>query len=108
MNGERDPSVQAMRIVFKGMEKSLEEILGQLDIAPYDQRIRGWLEKALVKFETSWVVANQMGIIMNEKISAGVYAHCLAKVIASEGIEIPEGILPEEKDTVRLIHEVFK
>ncbi len=104
----RDPSVQGMRIVFKGMEKSLDEILDQLDIAPYDQRIRGWLEKALVKFETSWVVANQRGIIMNEKIAPVVYTHCLAKVIGSEGIEIPASILPEEKDTARLIHEVFK
>jgi hypothetical protein len=104
----RDPSVQAMRKVFKGMEKSLEEILWQLDIAPYDQRIRGWLEMALAKFEASWVVANQMGIIMDAKIAAVVYSHCLAKAIGSEGIEIPEGILPEEKDTARLIHEVFK
>ena len=104
----RDPSVQAMRKVFKGMEKSLEEILGQLDIAPYDQRIRGWLEKALAKFETSWGVANQMGIIMNEKTAPGVYTHCLAKVIGSDGIEIPAGILPHEKDTARLIDEVFK
>jgi hypothetical protein len=104
----RDASVQAMRKVFKGMEKSLEEILGQLDIAPYDPRIRGWLEKALAKFETSWVVANQMGIIMNEKIAPVIYTHCLTKVIGCEGIEIPEGILTEEKDTARLIHEVFK
>ena len=104
----RDPSVQAMRKVFKGMEKSLEKILGQLDISPYDQRIRGWLEKALAKFETSWGVANHMGIIMNEKIAPVVYTHCLAKIIGSDGIEIPEGILPEEKDTARLIHEVFK
>jgi hypothetical protein len=59
----RDPSVQAMRKVFKGMEKSLEEILGKLDISPYDHRIRGWLEKALAKFEGAWGVANQMGII---------------------------------------------
>ena len=86
----------------------MEEILGQLDIAPYDPRIRGWIEKALAKFETSWGVANQMGISMHEKIAPGVYSHILAKVIGSEGIEIPEGILPEEKDTVRLIHEVFK
>jgi len=104
----RDPSVQAMRKVFKGMEKSLEKILGQLDISPYDQRIRGWLEKALAKFETSWGVANHMGIIMNEKIAPVVYTHCLAKIIGSDGIEIPEGILPEEKGTARLIHEVFK
>jgi hypothetical protein len=30
----RDPSVQAMRKVFKGMETSLEEILEKLDITP--------------------------------------------------------------------------
>lgn len=104
----RDPSVQVMRKVFKGMEKSLEEILRQLDIAPYDERIRGWLEMALAKFEISWVVANQMGINMDEKIASVVYTHCLAKAIGSEGIEIPEGISPEEKDTARIIHEVFK
>ena len=105
---DRDPSVQKMRKVFKGMETSLEEILGRLDIAPYDQRIRGWLETALAKFETSWVVANQMGIAMNEKRAPAVYAHCLAKAIGSDGIEIPAGLLPEEKDTARIIHEVFK
>ena len=105
---DRDPSVQKMRKVFKGMETSLEEILGRLDIAPFDQRIRGWLKTALEKFETSWVVANQMGIAMNEKRAPAVYAHCLVKVIGSDGIEIPEGILAEEKDTARIIHEVFK
>jgi len=104
----RDPSVRAMRKVFKAMEKSLGEILERLDIAPYDQRIRGWLEKALANFEKSWVVANQMGIIMNEKIAPLVYIHCLAKVIGSDGIDIPEDLLPEEKATERLIHEVFK
>ena len=104
----RDPSVRAMRKVFKGMEKSLEKILGQLNIAPYDQRIRGWLEMALAKFETAWLVANQMGISMNEKIAPVVYSHCLVRVMRTEGIEIPEGILPEEKDTARVIHEVFK
>jgi hypothetical protein len=104
----RDPSVRAMRKIFKGMETSLEEILERLDIAPYDQRIRGWLEKALVKFKKSWIVADQMGITMDEKIAPLVYTCCLAKVIGSEGIEIPEGLLPEQKDTERLIHEVFR
>ena len=103
----RDPAVQAMRKVFKGMEESLEEILEKLDISPYDHRIRGWLEKALAKFEHARVVANQMGIIMNEQTAPVVYAHCLAKIIASEGIEIREGILPADKESERLIHEVF-
>ena len=104
----KDPSVRAMRKVFKGMEQSQEEILVQLDIAPHDQRIRGWLEKALAKFEQSWVIANQMGIIMNEQLAPLVYTYCLTKVIGSEGIEIPAGILPRDKKTERLIHEVFK
>ena len=104
----RDPSVQAMRKVFKGMEMSLGEILTQLDISPYDPRIRGWLEKALTKFESSWCVANQTGIIMNEQTAPVVYAHCLAKVIASEGIEIHEGVLPADRALERLINEVFK
>jgi hypothetical protein len=104
----RDPSVQAMRKVFNGMEKSLEEILRRLDISPYDHRIRGWLEKALAKFERSWDVANQIGIRMNEKIAPAVYARCLAKIMGSEGIEIPQGLLPQEKEAERLMQEIFK
>jgi vacuolar-type H+-ATPase subunit E/Vma4 len=99
----RDPSVQAMRKVFKGMETSLEEILEKLDITPYDHRIRRWLEKALVKFESA-----QTGIIMNEQTAPVVYAHCLAKIIASEGIEIREGVLPADRESEKLINEVFK
>jgi hypothetical protein len=103
----RDPSVQAMRKVFKGMERSLAEILRGLDIAPYDHRIRAWQENALAVFERSWGIANQMGIQMNERIAPDVYAHCLAKVIGSEGIEIPDGLLPEGKEAIELVHEVF-
>jgi len=104
----KDPAVQGMRRVFKGMETSLGEILGRLAISPYDPRIRGWLEKALAKFEQSWGVAHQMGISMNEEKAPAVYAHCLAKVMGAEGVEIPEGTLPEERQTQKLLNEVFK
>jgi len=104
----KDPAVQGMRRVFKGMETSLGEILGQLAISPYDPRIRGWLEKALAKFEQSWGVAHQMGISMNEEKAPAVYVHCLAKVMGAEGVEIPEGTLPEERQTQKLVNEVFK
>ncbi|MEJ2730870.1 MAG: hypothetical protein P8185_20605 [Deltaproteobacteria bacterium] len=104
----RDPAVQAMRRIFKGMEAFLEEILERLAICPYDRRIRGWLEKALKKFERSWGVANQMGIRMNEETAPVVYAHCLAKIMESQGLEIPEDMLPENKQIQKLIHEVFK
>ena len=104
----RDPSVQTMRKVFKAMERSLEVILKRLDISPYDYRIRSWLEKALVKFEWSWSVADQMGIRMKDEIAPAVYAHCLAKIMESQSVEIPEDMLPEEKQIQKLIHEVFK
>ena len=104
----RDPSVQTMRYIFKGMEAFLEEILEQLAISRYDRRLRGWLEKALTKFERSWSVANQMGIRMNAEMAPVVYAHCLAKIMESQGVEIPEDMLPEEKQIQKLIHEVFK
>jgi hypothetical protein len=104
----RDPSVQAMRKVFKAMETSLEVILKRLDISPYDDRIRDWLEKALPKFERSWAVAHQMGIPMDEEIAPAVYARCFAKVIGSEGIEVPQDLLPQVEMAERLAHEVFK
>ena len=63
----KDPSVLAMRKVFKGMEKCLEKMLEKLEISPYDQRIRKWLEKALEKFENACGVANQLGIVIDQK-----------------------------------------
>jgi hypothetical protein len=104
----KDPAVQGMRRVFKGMETSLAEILGRLAISPYDLRIRGWLEKALAKFEQSWGVAHQMGISMTAEKASAVYVHCLARVMRAQGVEIPAGLLPEERQTQKLINEVFK
>jgi hypothetical protein len=104
----RDPSVRAMRMVFKEMEKSLDDLLEQLNIDPLDHRIRVWLEKALIKYERAWGVASRMGIRMDENMAPAVYAHCLLKVIGLEGIKIPERLLAIEKDTERLIIEVFK
>ncbi len=104
----RDPSVQAIRKIFKEMETCKNEILGRLGISPYDLRIRRWLEKALAIFEKAWEAANQMGVSMDEKIAPVVYVHCLAKAMGSEGTEIPDGLLPEEKEAERLMREIFK
>lgn len=104
----RNPAVKAMRSIFDGMEASLKKMLERAAISPYDHRIRGWLEQALIKFERSWGAAEQMGIRMNEEIAPVVYAHCLAKILESQGVEIPEDMLPEKKQIQKLIHEVFK
>jgi hypothetical protein len=45
---------------------------------------------------------------MDEKMATAVYGHCLAKVIGSEGVKIPEKALAIEKDLGELISEVVK
>lgn len=49
-----------------------------------------------------------MGISMNEEKAPAIYAHCLAKVMGAEGVEVPEGTLPAKRQTQKLVNEVFK
>ncbi len=103
----KDPSVQIMRRVFKGMEEVQHELLKRLDIIPYDLRIRRWRDQALTLFERAWGVASRMGITLDEHTASLVYVHCLAKVMSTERINIPPGILPESKSVERIFKEVF-
>ena len=97
----RDPSVRAMRRVFQEMEKSLDDLLEQLNISPFDHRIRGWLEQALANYERIWAEASRKGVRMEENMAPPVYTHCLVKVIGAEGIEIPENQSTANKDVER-------
>jgi len=103
----KDPSVQIMRRVFKGMEKAQHELLKRLDITPYDLRIRRWRDQALALFERACGVANRMGITMDEPTASKVYVHCLAKIMGAERINIPSGVLPDAKSVERIFKEVF-
>jgi len=96
-----------MRRVFKGMEKAQHELLKQLEITPYDFRIRRWRDQALSLFERAWGAATRMGITMDEHTASAVYVHCLAKVMGAERIHIPAGTLPEAKSIERIFKEVF-
>jgi hypothetical protein len=103
----KDPSVQFMRKVFKEMENAQHELLKRLNITPYDPRIRRWREQALALFERAWGVANWMGIAMDENTASALYAHCLAKIMGAERINISAGILPEARSLERIFKEVF-
>jgi hypothetical protein len=48
-----------------------------------------------------------MGVTMNEHTAPAIYIHCLAKIMGSEGINIPAGILPEAENVERIFKEVF-
>jgi len=97
----RDPSVRAMRGIFKTMEDCVDDLLKQLNISPLDLRVRGWLEQALVNYERAWVEARRKGIRMDEKMAAAVYGHCLAKVIGADGIKVPESRFASDQDAER-------
>ena len=86
----RDPSVRAMRRVFKAMEASLDDLLEQLNISPLDPRIRGWLEQALAGYERAWGETSRAGMRLDEKMASVLYSGCLVKVMASQGVKIPE------------------
>jgi hypothetical protein len=96
-----------MRRVFKEMEKAQHEFLARLSILPYDPRMRKWRDQALALFERSWGVGNRMGIPVDEQTASAVYVHCLAKVMGSDGIKIPAGLLPETKGVENILGEVF-
>jgi hypothetical protein len=103
----RDPSVVNMRKVFKGMEISQVAFLKRLDIWPFDLRVRRWRERALIMFERIWGVSVRKGINMNEERAASVYVYCLSRVMNSDGIDVPEELLPDIHEMEEILKEVF-
>lgn len=102
----KDPSVRIMRTVFETMEEAQQALLGRLDISPYDLRIRKWRKQSLARFEQAWLAANRIGISMDAPVASAVYIHVLAKTIASEGHEIPEGIVSEREEVKSILEEM--
>lgn len=103
----RDPSVRAMRGIFKTMEDSVDDLLTQLNISPLDHRVRGWLEQALAGFERAWAEANRSGIRMDETMATAIYVHCLVKVIGAEGIKVPERVYAADKVLERELDSIL-
>ena len=102
----KDPSVRIMRTVFKAIEEAQQAFLGRLGIPPYDLRIRKWREQSLALFEQAWLAANRIGVSMDAPMASAIYVHVLAKIIASEGHEIPEGIVSESEEVTRILKEM--
>jgi hypothetical protein len=100
----KDPAVRAMRKVFKEMEDAQRTFLGCMGIESYDPRIRHWRETALVLFERAFSHANRVGMLINEKAASGIYLHCLARIMRSEGMVVQEAFLPDSTG----IEEIFK
>jgi hypothetical protein len=104
---DNDPTVRAMRMVFKEIEDAQERFFSRMEINSYDQRIRHWRETALIIFERAVSYANRVGILINEKTASDIYLHCLARIMRSDGIDILEAFLPKPKGLEGILKEVL-
>ena len=99
----RDPSVQSMRRVFSFMEEAQGQLLGNLKISLFDQRLRRGRQHALELFEQAWPLAIKKGIITNEREAAPFYLHCLAQALKLARIEVPDELLPKDEEIIRFL-----
>ena len=101
----RDPSVQRMRRIFKGMEIVQKKLLDDSNISPFDLRLRKIREKARILFDQAWVLGIRQGIVEHEEDAVSLYTHCLARSFRLEGIEVPREVLPNDERIARLIQK---
>ncbi len=100
-----DPSVQSMRRVFSYMEEAQRQLLRDLSISLFDQRLRRGRQQALELFEQAWPLAVKKGIIASEKDAAPFYLHCLAQALKLARIEVPNESLPKDEKMIRLLQK---
>lgn len=103
----KDPTVMAMRKVFREIEASQGDFFGCMKINKYDTRIRAWREKSLALFERAFYRTDNTGLIINEKNASIIYLNCLAHVMRAQGINIPEACLPEATGDENFLEERF-
>ena len=100
-----DPSVQSMRRVFSHMEKAQNELLRNLKISFFDQRLRRSREQARKLFERVWPLAARKGIAESEEDAALLYIHCLANLLSLNGISVPSELLPQHEKISSFLKE---
>jgi hypothetical protein len=95
----RDPSIQSMRRVFAGMEKTQTELLENLRISPLDQRLRLWRQNALRLFEQQWEQTTRRGSSLGERQVADLYCACFTGILEKAGIPVPPAVIPTDEES---------
>ncbi len=72
----RDPAVQMMRRVFKGMEAAQERLIAQAGLSRFDERLRSVRVSALAAFEQAWGERAGWGEPFTEGNYVKVYETC--------------------------------
>ena len=103
----RDPNVRVMRGIFRAVEEAQEKVLEDLGILPFDLRLRRWLEITLGLWERCWSRMHEFNVPGDGERAAGIYLHCLSRVMGREGVHIPEEMLPNDKEVEKVVMEVL-
>jgi hypothetical protein len=77
----RDPAVQMMRRVFKGMEKVQARLIESAGVSPFDERLREVRESVLRAFEQAWAEHAGQGASLTENDYVRVYEACFLKIL---------------------------
>ena len=102
-----DPQVRYLRMVFAAIESSQTQFLKDIDISPFDERLRRWRDAALKLFEKAWTLSARRSISSNKEEISNLYLHCLAHFLKLNRIDISQEALPESEDMARLIYEAL-
>jgi hypothetical protein len=94
-----------MRRVFSFMEEAQQQLLRNLKIFPFDQRLRLCRQQALELFEQAWPLAIRKGIITGEKDAVPLYLHCLARALKLARIEVPNELLPKDEKIIPFLQK---
>lgn len=101
----KEPSVQAMRRIFRAVEEAQKSFLTGLGFSPLDPRLRTWRERARGAFESAWSRAARLGATVGEGEAAALYLHCLGKILEAEGIHVPQELRVPDKELDTLFKE---
>ena len=103
-----DPQVRFLRCAFAGMEETQNKFLKDMNISPFDSRLRHVREMALNLFEKVWMVYGRRGVSIDEQEMTDIYVRCLAHILDSQRIKVPGELLPASEKIEKLIKEVTK
>ncbi len=90
---EQNPEILMMRQVFRQLEAAHDELMAKLKISVFDQRLPVWRQRARVLFEKLWYQHVKPTGNGGETQAGVVYTHCLARVMAADGLQLPDDIV---------------
>lgn len=102
-----DPTVLMMRRVFREMEMAQWAFLSRLGISALDQRLPNWRRSARVLFEKTWAEADRTGLSITDESAGSIYLHCLANRMVRDGVDIPDGTLPNDPEIEKAVRKVI-